>query len=105
MAVAQVFAGRAPLPSREDMRREYLARIGAKGTGRNFHSLKAPGAEIEYVQDLIRMGADSKDFTMTGHTDRWLEAHARRGLHLKAMFSQQRDPAIDEQVLSRMSSC
>lgn len=52
MAVAAVFAGRANLPSREEMRAEYVEKLQHKGAGRTFHSLKGLGNEIAYVTSL-----------------------------------------------------
>ncbi|KAK3296328.1 uncharacterized protein B0H64DRAFT_424761 [Chaetomium fimeti] len=51
-AAARVFAGKARLPGREEMRREYEKRVEEKGLGRGFHSLHAPGLEVAYVQEL-----------------------------------------------------
>ncbi|KAL2182061.1 uncharacterized protein P884DRAFT_274495 [Thermothelomyces heterothallicus CBS 202.75] len=69
-AVARVFAGKARLPSREEMRREYQKRVEEKGLGRGFHSLHARGHELEYVQGLVdwewkRAYNEMKDKTMS----------------------------------------
>ncbi|PSK42037.1 Thiol-specific monooxygenase [Elsinoe australis] len=87
MALAAVWSGRASLPSREEMRAEYRARIQRKGAGRTFHSLKAEGDEIAYVNELVKMvnGHDRSQTWMTGHSERWHKAYQVRLKRLKAM--------------------
>jgi hypothetical protein len=76
IALAEVFAGIARLPSGSNMREEYRAKIEQKGVGRNFHSLK--GEEEGYVQELL----DWVNFfrgkvglpLIPGYTDTWHDA-------------------------------
>ncbi|KJX94729.1 FAD/NAD(P)-binding domain-containing protein [Zymoseptoria brevis] len=49
-ALAATWSGRSSLPSKQEMREEYIARLKAKGPGRPFHSLKALNAEPEYCE-------------------------------------------------------
>uniref|UniRef100_A0A093XC75 Thiol-specific monooxygenase n=1 Tax=Talaromyces marneffei PM1 TaxID=1077442 RepID=A0A093XC75_TALMA len=76
IAVTEIFAGIARLPSGSNMRDEYRAKIEQKGVGRNFHSLK--GEEEGYVQELLdwinffrgKVGLP----LITGYTETWHEA-------------------------------
>lgn len=76
IALTEVFAGIARLPSGSNMREEYRARVEQKGVGRNFHSLK--GVEEGYVQELL----DWLNFfrakvglpLIPGYTEIWHEA-------------------------------
>ncbi|KAK3374846.1 hypothetical protein B0H63DRAFT_549154 [Podospora didyma] len=52
-ALARAFAGKARLPSREEMRAEYEDRVKQKGLGRTFHALNQPGHEYQYVKNLV----------------------------------------------------
>ncbi|KAJ9652079.1 hypothetical protein H2198_008665 [Neophaeococcomyces mojaviensis] len=79
--VARIYAGRARLPSQTAMRAEYSARVKQKDLGREFHSLRASGAEIEYVRDLVDwMNEDLSDGgeAMVGHTEEWHVAHRKQ---------------------------
>ncbi|KAF9641320.1 Flavin-containing monooxygenase FMO [Lasiodiplodia theobromae] len=49
--VAAVLSGGATLPSEEQMREEYEARVKAKGFGKKFNSLKF--VEIDYVNEIL----------------------------------------------------
>ena len=76
IALTAVFAGRAKLPSAEDMRSEYRAKVKNKGFGRAFHSVK--GEEVAYADELLEwinrdgetMGADRVE----GHSEEWRKA-------------------------------
>ena len=89
MALAAVFAGRAKLPSFEDMRREYRNRLSNKGYGRNFHSLR--DQEVEYVNTLLDwvnkdgalIGADP----IEGHTVEWHVADTERRKRIQEILA------------------
>ncbi|KIY02351.1 uncharacterized protein Z520_02489 [Fonsecaea multimorphosa CBS 102226] len=91
-AVARVLSGKAELPSKQQMRDEYNERVRTSGLGRDFHSLKALGAEEEYVKDLVqwvnkdaaRLGIDDK---MQGHTPEWHLAKLGREARMKLLMS------------------
>jgi hypothetical protein len=76
IALTEVFAGIARLPSGSNIREEYRAKIEQKGVGRNFHSLK--GEEEGYVQELLdwinffraKVGLP----LIPGYTETWHEA-------------------------------
>lgn len=85
--VARILAGRAALPSQEDMRAQYRQKVLDRGYGRDFHSLRADGAEIAYVASLVEwmnMGLDSGSERMLGHTEAWFEGHRLQRELLKA---------------------
>ncbi|KAJ9616523.1 hypothetical protein H2200_000242 [Cladophialophora chaetospira] len=90
-AAARVLSGKAQLPSYDEMRREYNDKVKNKGLGREFHSLKASGAEEGYVKDLVdwvnadaeRLGIDDK---MVGHTPEWHLAKKDREARIKLIF-------------------
>lgn len=73
IAVAAVFSGKANTPSEAEMRAEYLEKLGQKGSGRSFHSLK--GKDAEYVNELLAwinpgiVAAGGK--AVGGHTEEW----------------------------------
>ncbi|TVY19863.1 Flavin-containing monooxygenase ustF2 [Lachnellula arida] len=73
IAVAAVFSGKANTPSEEEMRAEYIEKLGQKGSGRAFHSLK--GRDAEYVDELLAwinpgiVAAGGK--AVEGHTEEW----------------------------------
>ncbi|TVY47036.1 Flavin-containing monooxygenase [Lachnellula occidentalis] len=73
IAVAAVFSGKANTPSEEDMRAEYLRKLGEKGPGRAFHSLR--GKDAEYVDELLAwinpgiVAAGGR--AVEGHTEEW----------------------------------
>lgn len=87
--VARVLAGKATLPSREEMREEYDRRAREKGLGRGFHSLKVAGGEIEYVKDLVdwanRDMAQLGGTPMLGHNDSWIDGYWAMRDKLKAL--------------------
>lgn len=108
MALAAVFAGHAKLPSMEAMRQDYNGRLKQKGAGRTFHSLKARGQEIAYVNELVQLVSARLErpvVAMTGHSERWHEAYARRWKRMEALFSQVRDPSLDIKVLDLIEGC
>jgi len=98
-AVARVFAGTAaPLPTEEEMRREYNERVQQRGLYRTFNSLYWEEREIKYVKSLVEMvngpdngmgrarhdgreGEDSegkakdRQGPMMGHSAEWLRAY------------------------------
>ena len=85
IAVATVFAGKASLPSKKDMRTEYNERVHSKGHGKGFHSLKEK--DVEHVnelltwinKDLVALG----ELPIEGHTKQWHEAYADRVRQVK----------------------
>ncbi|OQV06123.1 hypothetical protein CLAIMM_10745 [Cladophialophora immunda] len=91
-AVARVLSGKAELPSKQQMRDEYKERVRTRGLGRDFHSLKALGAEEAYVEDLVqwmnedaaRLGIDDK---MQGHTPEWHQAKLGREARMKLLMT------------------
>jgi hypothetical protein len=74
-AVARVFAGKSQLPTREEMRREYMKRVEEKGPGRGFNSLHAQGQEVAYVQELVDWVNSSSTVPgeppMVPHSEEW----------------------------------
>lgn len=99
MALAAVFSGEIPLPSRQSMRDEYIERLRRKGAGRTFHSLKDDGQEIAYVNELAEMVNRHRVLPllpMTGHTARWHEAYARRLQRRDKIFAV--PPNFDERI-------
>ncbi|CZT24400.1 related to FAD dependent oxidoreductase [Ramularia collo-cygni] len=108
IAVAATFSGRVPLPSRAAMREEYTQKLQRKGAGRSFHSLKAQGEEIVYVEDLVQMvnsGRQDDEELLQGHSPSWRRAYGRRWKRFEVFFGQVRDREIDERVLSTIASC
>jgi cation diffusion facilitator CzcD-associated flavoprotein CzcO len=87
--VARVFAGSAELPSHPKMREDYQHRVAIKGLGRDFHSLRADGAELAYVRELVEWAnKDAERFgatPMDGHTEVFLEAYKEQRERLKAL--------------------
>lgn len=104
MALAAVYSGQVPLPSKSTMRKEYRDRIREKGVGRTFHSLKKEGDEIRYVNDLVKMVGDA-GVAMPSHSALWQEAYERRRARQKALFSAVRDQALDEHVMELVVGC
>jgi cation diffusion facilitator CzcD-associated flavoprotein CzcO len=78
-AVARVFAGKARLPTKTEMRREYEKRVEQTGLGRGFHSLHGRGLEIAYVQGLVDWMNSSLAGTgeplMLGHSEGWKQGY------------------------------
>ncbi|ETI19964.1 hypothetical protein G647_08979 [Cladophialophora carrionii CBS 160.54] len=97
---ARVLSGKAQLPSYDEMRREYNEKVRAKGLGREFHSLKAAGAEEAYVKDLVdwvnadaeRLGVKDK---MVGHTPEWHVAKKDREARIRLIFAAKEEEKID----------
>ena len=73
IAMAAVYSGQADLPSLQQMRQEYQARLEKKGPGKNFHNLR--GEEVVYVKDLVDwVNEDGKLRGLEpieGHTPEW----------------------------------
>ncbi|KAH8799751.1 FAD dependent oxidoreductase [Xylogone sp. PMI_703] len=71
--LATIFSGKAPLPTEQEMRAEYEARVKEKGSGRKFHSLM--GKDAEYVNDIfgtinpwiVKAGGEP----LKGHSEKW----------------------------------
>jgi hypothetical protein len=82
IAVAAVFAASgqqhdALLPSQEDMRAEYRARVHEKGLGKQFHTLM--GVDVQYAADLmewVNRGKDPENVKTTGYSKNWIEVQA-----------------------------
>jgi cation diffusion facilitator CzcD-associated flavoprotein CzcO len=78
-AVARVFAGKARLPTKTEMRREYEKRVEQTGLGRGIHSLHGRGLEIAYVQGLVDWMNSSLAGTgeplMLGHSEGWKQGY------------------------------
>ncbi|KAK5996397.1 Flavin-containing monooxygenase ustF2 [Cladobotryum mycophilum] len=95
--VARVLAGKAQLPSRDEMRNEYEKRIEEKGVGRLFHSMIEEGAEQSYVQELVDwVNKDAERHglePMKGHTEPWLKAHKAHRQKRAAIRSGEPDAA------------
>ncbi|KAH6841185.1 hypothetical protein B0I37DRAFT_408827 [Chaetomium sp. MPI-CAGE-AT-0009] len=87
---ARVFAGKARLPGREEMRREYEQRVEEKGLGRGFHSLHGPGLEIAYVQELVDWvnshGAEIGEPPMLAHSEEWKQGYDELKAKTTALF-------------------
>ncbi|RKU44140.1 hypothetical protein DL546_004769 [Coniochaeta pulveracea] len=98
--VARVFAGKAILPSEDEMRKEYEDRVREKGAGRSFHSLRNEGGEVRYVNNLVvwanrdagRLGVE----LMQGHTQRWLDGQIAMKEKMKKLL--EGDKEIANQV-------
>ena len=88
IAMAAVYSGRADLPSLQQMRQEYQARLQKKGPGKNFHNLR--GEEVAYVKDLVdwvnRDGKLRGLAPIEGHTPEWHVAKETAMERFKARF-------------------
>jgi hypothetical protein len=108
LAIAAVWSGRSSLPSTDVMREEYNQRLEMKGAGRPFHSLRAPGAELEYCEELARMinGRSTREETlMPARTEAFLRSYHRRGARMEALYSQSRDPDANAKALELLPGC
>ncbi|KAI4959230.1 hypothetical protein J4E86_002952 [Alternaria arbusti] len=89
MVVAKVFSGQAKLSSNDVMRSEYNARVGSKGYGKSFHSLR--DQEASYVNELMDwVNADLQEAgkdKLHGHTEKWHRARAEQLERMKAFFA------------------
>lgn len=89
IVAATVLSGRAKLPSQEEMKSEYEARVAAKGYGRHFHSLRE--REEKYVNELLAwINQDitaAGDTPIRGHTEEWQVAKAEQRQRLKLLFA------------------
>jgi hypothetical protein len=96
-AVARVFAGKARLPTREEMRREYEKRVEEKGLGRGFHSLHGAGLEVRYVQELVDWvnahGAELGEPPMLPHSEEWKKRHKELKAKTGALFNMSENAA------------
>lgn len=99
IAIAAVFAGKALLPSREEMERTWQAR---EGKGRAFHALGAQGAEMAYVERLRELVGREK---MVGHTQRGKEAYARRFEMTKTLLGGVRDEMVERAAREGVQMC
>jgi cation diffusion facilitator CzcD-associated flavoprotein CzcO len=90
IAVAAVFSGRAKLPSEEEMREEYRAKVVNKGYGRAFHALH--GIEAETVRELVEwINADAELSgapKIQGHSDEWIKEDEVKLEKLRKRFAQ-----------------
>jgi cation diffusion facilitator CzcD-associated flavoprotein CzcO len=94
-AIARVFADKARLPGREEMRREYERRVEEKGLGRGFHSLHGVGLEVAYVQQLVdwvnRYGAEIGEPPMLAHSEEWKQGYDELKAKTTALFKSRKD--------------
>ncbi|KAM3067649.1 hypothetical protein ACMFMG_000038 [Clarireedia jacksonii] len=90
IVVAAVFSGRAKLPSVEQMREEYRAKVVNKGFGRAFHALH--GKEAETVTELVEwINADAEISggpKIQGHSEDWLREDAVKLEKIRKRFAQ-----------------
>ncbi|EED15675.1 FAD dependent oxidoreductase, putative [Talaromyces stipitatus ATCC 10500] len=88
IALAEVFAGIARLPSGSNMREEYRAKVDQKGLGRNFHSLR--GEEEGYVEELLDWINFFRDKVrlppIAGYTETWHEAKEIQRQRIEELF-------------------
>ncbi|KAK0641429.1 major facilitator superfamily domain-containing protein [Cercophora newfieldiana] len=77
--LARVFAGKASLPTREEMVAEYERLVEEKGRGRVFHSLAGPGAEVAYVKGLVgwvnEEGEKRGERKIEAHSEEWVREY------------------------------
>ncbi|KAG7290195.1 hypothetical protein NEMBOFW57_000193 [Staphylotrichum longicolle] len=99
-AVARVFAGKARLPTTEEMRVEYEKRVGEKGLGRGFHSLHAVGHEVAYVQGLVdwvnEYAAEIGEPPMLPHSEEWKRGYDELKAKTTALFKTARGAGVVE---------
>lgn len=106
IALAQVFAGRVPLPREKDMRTEYEERLKRKGAGRGFHSLRGRGEEMGYVRELVEwVNGSLGEESMRGHSEKWIESYGRRVQRMEALFKASRDSEVDSKVAEARVLC
>jgi hypothetical protein len=88
LTVTAVLSGKADLPSKNSMQREYRDRLERKGIGKGFHSLR--GQEVEYVNELLEwINADVEKRggrRVEGHSDLWHVAKDDQIERFKKMF-------------------
>ncbi|KAF2084656.1 FAD/NAD(P)-binding domain-containing protein [Saccharata proteae CBS 121410] len=91
MTVAAFLSNKAELPSRDDMRAEYLAKVERRGSGKKFHSLR--GEEEGYVSELLEwINKDAKvqgRKAIPGHTEAWKVAKAEQMERIQALFARE----------------
>ena len=92
IAVAAVLSGRAKLPDRDSMRKEYLEKLQRKGVGRQFHSLRGEGEEVGYASSIVDWvnghGGYVQGETVVAHSDEWKrikEAHLEKIRQLRGV--------------------
>ncbi|KAK4152650.1 hypothetical protein C8A00DRAFT_34628 [Chaetomidium leptoderma] len=94
-AVARVFAGKARLPTRMEMRNEYEKRVEEKGLGRGFHSVHAPGLEIAYVQELVDWlnthGAETGEQPVLPHSEAWKRGYEDLKAKMTVLFKSSKE--------------
>jgi hypothetical protein len=80
ISIARVFSGKARLPSLDDRRQEYEARVLERGDGKFLHLLGKEG-EIQYVKETVewlnRDGEELGGEKVEGHTKAWLDVSAQ----------------------------
>ncbi|KAK3369540.1 hypothetical protein B0T24DRAFT_580559 [Lasiosphaeria ovina] len=77
--LARVFSGKAHLPARGEMVEEYKKKVKEKELGRSFHSLAGPGAEVEYVKNLVDWVNEDADALgepqISAHAEEWVKEY------------------------------
>ncbi|KAJ5714592.1 uncharacterized protein N7483_011773 [Penicillium malachiteum] len=88
IAVAEFFSGNIKLPSKDELRSEYEAKILARGYRRSFHSLR--GEEESYVKILLGWVNNDRSQQglppIEGHTSLWVEAKKEQMERLTKLF-------------------
>ncbi|KAF1986877.1 pantothenate transporter [Aulographum hederae CBS 113979] len=107
IVLAAVFTGKASLPGEDFMRKEYRARVGKKGYGKQFHSLR--GAEVEYVDDLLQWinnEAERRKLPQTdGHSPEWHEARKEQTERIQRLFQARREEDNDTSTVALGLTC
>ncbi|KAF4625526.1 hypothetical protein G7Y89_g12641 [Cudoniella acicularis] len=88
IAVAAVFSGKAWLPSEEEMRRVYAEKVGRKGYGRGFHSLK--DEDLMYVEEIRAWLNGCAEVTgrpkVEGYGERWWRGLEERKVRMEKLL-------------------
>ncbi|KAL2847213.1 major facilitator superfamily domain-containing protein [Aspergillus pseudoustus] len=109
IVVANVLSGIANLPAESAMRAEYNERVGRKGVGKRFHSLK--DIEELYVNELLDwvngFRAERGLNAVQGHTKTWHDAKEAQRERIKALFEGNGDSRRDSGIggLPELASC
>ncbi|KAH6639041.1 dimethylaniline monooxygenase [Boeremia exigua] len=90
MVVARVFSGAVGVPERDAMRREYVEKLKARGTGKKFHSLR--DEEEKYVDGLVEWVNGGNGEALRGHTEGWKKARQEMVKRIQALFAAPRGP-------------
>jgi len=101
-AVARVLAGVVKLPAYHTMRAEYAEKVRSRGLGREFHSLRATGAEIGYVRDLVEsvnLSLAAGVEPMIGHSEVWIAAHRVQREQLAKRFGGSLDQWLPKELI------